>query len=136
MKHFKYFPELKVDFRAVPYASKHVLEYRINPNQDITYYQEISVFGLFKFKIKRKFDTSWKQPYLFHCSCTSKYYPEDNDMNYMPLFIYRKSHLDEYKRDFKAIGMWMKWMDKKEEEEKAKYKYERNAYLEEHTTWE
>ena len=27
MKHFKYFPELKVDFRAVPYASKHVLEY-------------------------------------------------------------------------------------------------------------
>lgn len=54
----------------------------------------------------------------------------------MPLFIYRKSHLDEYKRDFKTIGMWMKWMDKKEEEEKAKYKYERNAYLEEHTTWE
>lgn len=136
MKYFRYFPKLKVDFRAVPYASEHVLEYRINPDQDITYYQEISVFGLFKFKIKRKFDTSWKQPYLFHCSYASKYFPEDDNRHYMPLFIYSKSQLDEYKRDFKTIGMWMKWMDNKEEEEKAKYKYERDVYLDHHTTWE
>lgn len=48
---------LKIDLRAVPYSdTSHVLEYRINPNQDLTYYKEHSLlFGLIKFKTKHKY---------------------------------------------------------------------------------
>ena len=131
----KYFPSLKVEFRAVPYASSHVIEYRISPEQDVTYFQEVSFLWIFKFKVKRKFDTSWKQPQLFRCTLTSKYYPENDTVNYMPLFIYKKEDLDEYVRKYKTIGEWFEWMDKIEETEKAKYQNERAEYLEQSTTW-
>lgn len=46
--------DLKIDLRAVPHGSScHVLQYRINPNQDLTYYKEHNwFFGLIKFKTK------------------------------------------------------------------------------------
>lgn len=39
---------LKIEFRAVPYAHEEkVLEYRISPEQDLTYYVEVSyLWGL------------------------------------------------------------------------------------------
>ena len=50
--------DLKIDLRAVPVSSwdnNRVLEYRFNPNQDLTYYKEHSLlFGLIKFKTKHK----------------------------------------------------------------------------------
>ena len=55
--------DLKIEFRAVPYASgSRVLEYRISPEQDLTYYVEKSyLWGLIKFKSKCKYDTGWKR---------------------------------------------------------------------------
>lgn len=133
----KYFSELKIDFRAVPYScTSHVLEYRISPDQDITYYQEFSFFGLFKFKIKRKFDVSWVQPNLFHFSIGSEYYSDKNDWNYMPLFIDNKEHLEEYKRNYKTIGAWVKWMNEKEALERAKYERKHAEYLEQNRIWQ
>ena len=52
-----YRENLKIQFRAVAYGhSNHVLEYRIDPNQDLTY-EKTYGFWIFKFTIKRKFST-------------------------------------------------------------------------------
>ena len=68
--------DLKIEFRAVPYASNsRVLEYRISSEQDLTYYVEKSyLWGLIKFKCKRKYNTSWKRISIFKCGLTSHYY--------------------------------------------------------------
>lgn len=45
------YKELKIQFRAVSYA-KINLEYRVDPNQDLTYEKTIG-FWIFKFSVKR-----------------------------------------------------------------------------------
>ena len=58
----KYLPHLKIEFCAVPYSSEHVLQYRISPDQDLSYEEEKNILGLFKIKLKKKFKTDWHQP--------------------------------------------------------------------------
>ena len=80
MSDFKYTKKLKIEFRAVPYATdKHVLEYRISPNQDLSYENEISwLWGLIKFKVKHKFETNWHREYKF--------------LNYQSAYLYEQEH--------------------------------------------
>ena len=56
------YKDLKIQFRAVSFAkSKRVLEYRVDPNQDLTY-EKTNGFWIFKFSVKRKYST---KPYIF-----------------------------------------------------------------------
>ena len=65
---------LKIKFRAVPYASaSRVLEYCISSEQDLTYYVKKSyLWGLINFKCKRKYNTSWKRISIFKCGFTNR----------------------------------------------------------------
>ena len=53
MKYITDYKNLKIQFRAVSFAkSSHVLEYRVDPNQDLTYKKTVG-FWIFKFSLKR-----------------------------------------------------------------------------------
>ena len=47
------YKDLKIQFRAVSYAKfNHVLEYRVDPNQNLTYEKTIG-FWIFKFSVQQ-----------------------------------------------------------------------------------
>ena len=56
-----YIEDLKVEFKGESFGSTgtyHILMYRISPNQNLNYHEEHSFLG-FKYKVKKKIDTSW-----------------------------------------------------------------------------
>lgn len=123
---------LKIEFRAVPYIQEEkVLEYRISPEQDLTYYVEVSYLcGLIKFKRKKKYSTEWKQVHKFHCSLTSHYYDVDDCFNYMPIWCNNQETLNWYKRTFETFGDFEKYITDREKGEYEKYWVNRTKYLE------
>lgn len=116
----KYRNDLKIEFRAVPYASESkVLEYRISPNQDISYRTEVSFFGI-KFKRKKKFKTNWHRPYEFvHIQYNP---PDDEEHCWIPIFIDNKSELESYKVEYKTVGDFFAWLDDVNTTNKSKWK--------------
>jgi hypothetical protein len=87
-----YRDDLKIEFKAVPYGSSglyHRLMYRISPDQDLTYYKEYSFLGI-KFKLKKKFDTSWQNGWQYLTwgeSCGSEAEPTTNPMIAKNVFV-------------------------------------------------
>lgn len=81
---FYYNNNLKIEFRAVPYSTSHVLEFRISPDQDLNYEVEKSFFGI-KYKKKNKYSTSWRQPTRF-LNYPSAYLYNEEDC-YLPIFV-------------------------------------------------
>ena len=132
----KYLPHLKIEFRAVPYSSEHVLEYRISPNQDLTYEDEISIFGLFKIKVKRKFKTNWHQPVIITYWPGSERYSKKSGELYLPFFIREKKDLQRFKTSFNTIGEFFDFMYREEAKAEAKWQIERTEYLKNCGTWE
>lgn len=129
---------LKIDLRAVPYTSNsHVLEYRINPDQDLTYYKEHSLFfGLIKFKTKHKYSTKWIQPVRFFNSITSYRYDEnDRWNNNHPIFVHSKNDLKRLKDELQTYGQFIKWYWDEDMKQRTAYWKERNNYLNQHTIW-
>lgn len=134
---YKFRRDLKIEFRAVPYAldSIHILEYRISPNQDLTYEENVSwLWGLIKFKRNRKFSTKWIEAGQFQNYPSAYLYEEDH--NYLPIFIREKNDLEEFKYKYKTIGDFYDMIDKHDAKEKAKWQIERDKYLENLGTWE
>lgn len=123
---------LKIEFRAVPYADEsHVLEYRVSPEQDLTYYAEVSyLWGLIKFKRKKKYSTKWKQVQEFRCSLTSHYYDDDEWLNYMPIWCDSPGTLNWFKRTFQTLGAFEKYIVEREKPEREKHWKKRQKYLE------
>lgn len=129
--------DLKIEFRAVPYASDstHVLEYRISPDQDLTYYENVSwLWGLIKFKRKRKFSTEWVRAEQFLNYPSAYLYEEYH--NYLPIFIRKRNDLELYKYNCKTIGDFYDMIDKNDAKEKAEWSKERNAHLNNKGIWE
>ena len=124
--------DLKIEFRAVPYAlERRVLEYRISPEQDLTYYVEKSyLWGLIKFKCKRKYNTSWKRISIFKCGLTSHYYDINKRFHYMPIFCNNQETLNWFKRTFETYGAFERYVVEREKPEIEKYWRMRNKYLE------
>ena len=124
---------LKIEFRAVLYAKRaRVLEYRISPNQDLTYYVEVSyLWGLIKFKRKKKYSTKWKQVQEFHCNFTSHYYDVDYWLNYMPIWCENQETLNWFKRTFETYGAFERYITERERGEYEKYWERRTKYLDE-----
>lgn len=131
----KYFPHLKVEFRAVEYGASHVLEYRINPDQDLKYKDEISIFGLFKFNVKRKFKTNWIQAWCFSNYPSAYLYSKESGEPYLPIFIENKKELNWYKEKFKTIGEFIDYKHKLDEDEESKWIVDRTNYLNNKETW-
>lgn len=128
--------DLKIEFRAVPYGSlSHVLEYRISPDQDLTYEEYDSwLWGLIKFKRKRKFSTEWYTAHHF-LNYPSACLHEKED-NYHPIFIDTIKELNEYKQKYKTIGDFYEMIDKWNEKEISEWSIKRMNYLENHNIWE
>lgn len=124
---------LKIQFRAVPYAHESkALEYRISPNQDLTYYEDVRyLWGLIKFRRKREYDTNWTSIRIFVCNLTSHYYDVDDEWNYMPIWCNTQNTLNWYKRTFDTFGAFERYISDKEKREMEKYWVKRNKYLEE-----
>lgn len=123
----------KIDICAVVYSgSSHVLNYRFNPEQDLTYLKEYNFLG-FKFKLKRKLSTEWNQPEVFFCG--SPEHDEKYYMNWHPIFIHKKKELDEFKRTLKTYEDLKKYCDKRTKDAYNEYLPKRRQYLEDHTTW-
>ena len=129
---FLYNNDLKIEFRAVPYSTSHVLEYRISPDQDLSFETEESFLGI-KYKRKRKYQTNWHQPLIF-LNYPGAYHETADDC-YSPIFIRKKKDLEEFKIKFKTIGEFRDWQDKEIKRERNEWQIERTNYLEEHKDW-
>lgn len=129
---------LKIDLRAVLYSdSSHVLEYRINPNQDLRYYKEHKwLWGLIKFRTVHKYSTKWIQPVRFFNGVTSYLYNENDGFNNdHPIFIHSKNELENMKYKLQTYGQFLDWYWKEDRKQRDEYWKERNAYLKQHTIW-
>ena len=127
---YSYRNDLKIEFRAVPYTSDgtRVLEYRISPDQDLAYEENISwLWGLIKFKRKRKFSTKWVKAKQFIDYPSAYLYEEDH--NYLPIFIRERKDLETYKYNYKTIGNFYDMIAKYDAKEKAEWQIKRNDYL-------
>ena len=128
------YKDLKIQFRAVSYAkSNHVLEYRVDPDQDLTYEKTIE-FWIFKFKVKRKYSTNWHQPKHFWNHITAKYYAKDDEFNYGPYWIENQKELDWYKNKFKTIGEFINYMNEYSNKEYEAWKLDRANWIKEQET--
>ena len=123
---------LKIEFRAVPYASEHALEYRISPNQKLDFETD-EKFLWFKYKKKRKYKTDWHTVRHF-VNYPSAYLHDEEDC-YLPIFIRKRNELEFYKESFHTYGEFIKWLNKKEEPERSSWKVERMNYLHEKEDW-
>jgi len=132
---FAYNKDLKIEFRAVPYSTGHVLEYRISPNQDLTYETEVSIFGLFKIKLKRKYKTNWHEPHILINYPGSERYSKESGEPYLPMFVRSKDEFKKIQSLFKTIGEFFDYVNKEEAKEEAKWQKARNEYLKNCETW-
>ena len=127
---------LKIQLRSVPYASySHVLEYRIDPNQDITYEAvPNNFFGKLLKKIGWKFiktfDTSWHQPQVFMNWVSMALYEFDDSFNWGPIWCDSKNTLENFKRQFVTYGDLRRYIEEKTNESYKRWKIERDKYLE------
>ena len=131
---FTYKNNLLIEFRAVPYSTSHVLEYRISPNQDLNYEKEYSIFGI-KFKLNKKFSTNWHQPSYFVNHPSAYLYEQNDYRNYIPLFIENKHELAAYQLKYKTIGDFFSYVNEKETKELEKYIIKHNTYLNNKGIW-
>ena len=127
------YDDLKIQFRAVSYAkTNHVLEYRVDPNQDLRYFKEYKWFwGLIKWGTIAKYSTEWIQPKHYWNHCTAKYNTEDSWNNWGPYFIENQKELDWYKNNFKTIGEFLKYHNDYSNKEYEDWKIDRANYFKE-----
>ncbi len=133
---FAYNKDLKIEFRAIPYSTSHVLEYRISPDQDLTYETEINIFGLFKIKLKRKYKTNWHQPCTFVNWSGSERYSKESGEPYLPMFVRDKDEFKKIQSTFNTIGEFFDYVNKEDTKAEAEWQKARNEYLKTCGTWE
>ena len=128
-----YNKNLKIEFRAVPYAvNNHVLEFRISPDQDLTFETDESFLG-FKYKKKRQYKTDWHraQKFLNYPGACHR----DEEDCYLPIFIYNQRELEFYKNNFSTFDDFFKWIEKEDNKEKKEWEIERNNWLANNEAW-
>jgi hypothetical protein len=131
----KYKKDLKVEFKAETFGSSgiyHVLMYRISPDQDLTYTEERSFLG-FKYKVKKKFDTSWYKAYQYLNYPSSDQY-DNPQTNYVLMSDYKE--FEEWKTSCKTMGEFFARLDKINEKEIEEWKQDREKYLIKCKIWE
>lgn len=132
--------DLKIQLRAVPFASySKVLEYRIDPEQELTYEKEPSNFfeRILKklgFKLIRKYSTDWKQPRQFSNPLTMELYDFRDDFNWGPIWCDNQDSLNYYKRMFKTYKDLQDYLTQVNEKGYENWKKARTEYLNKHKT--
>lgn len=130
----KYREDLKIEFKAEIFGSSgiyHVLMYRISPDQDLTYIEERSFLG-FKYKVKKKFDTSWYKAcqYLNYPSSDQYDKPQTNWV-----LMDNQKEFEEWKTSCKTMGEFFDRLNKINEKEIEEWKRDREKYLNKCKTW-
>jgi len=131
----KYRDDLKIELRAVPYASySHALEYRISPDQDLRYLEDDDEKSWFGFIMKlvhknKKYDTSWHQPRIFSYPVTMELHEFDNEFNWGPILCNSAKSLKNFKEQFKTYGDIRKFIKEHTEKSYEKWKSAREDYL-------
>ena len=129
----KYRNDLKIEFKAEFHCKGgiyHMLMYRISPDQDLTYTEERSFLG-FKYKVKRKFDTSWHEARHYINSGAEEY----NKPRTIPVLMLYQEEFEEWKSSCKTMGEFFARLDKINEKEIEKWKRDREKYLNNTKTW-
>lgn len=112
-----YDTDLKIEFRAVPYLNgflgyTHKLECRISPEQDLTYKTHKSFLGLFTYKVKRQYDTSWQTPEVF---MENGQFFDIEDECWIPILFKKDdgghSEFEWYKESFQTVGEFWDYID-------------------------
>lgn len=122
--------DLRIQFRGIQYGNiSHVLQYRIDPEDDRNGYIETKkyLFGLFKRDIPKKYSCNWITVRIFGGSLD--FADEYNELNYKPIWIKNKDDVKFYKDRFNTIGQFEEYLDKKSDENYKRYKINRDAYL-------
>lgn len=131
---------LKIQLRAVKHGSySKALEYRIDPDQDITYEDVPSNFfgrllNKLGWKFVKTFDTFWHQPRIFSYPITMELYEFDDDFNWGPIWCDEQETLDNFKKMFKTYGDLCLYCEKHNATWHEKWEKEREKYLEESKT--
>jgi hypothetical protein len=129
----KYRKDLKVEFKGRVYGTSgtyHVLMYRISPDQDLTYTEERSFLG-FKYKVKKKFDTSWHEAYQYLNYPSAHLYDEPQTN---PVLMREHSEFEEWKQ-CKTMGEFFARLNKINENEINEWKQDREKYINKCKTW-
>ena len=128
--------KLKIDLRAVWYISyRRVLEYRINPDQDLRYYKEHKwLWGLIKFRTVHKYDTNWHRLKWFVNSLTSKCHTYDDSFNWSPIWCNKQETLEWYKLQLPTYGDLCKFIQEHNEKNKKVWDINRLIYLKDKKT--
>ena len=130
----KYRNDLKIEFKAESYGSSgtyHVLMYRISPEQDLNYTEDRSFLGI-KYKVKKKFDTSWHEAhqYLNYPSACLYDEPQTN-----PVLMRDYEEFKGWKTSCKTMGEFFDKLDKINEREIAEWEQDREKQLNNRKTW-
>ena len=106
--------DLKIQFRSVkwvPYSGSRVIEYRVDPEQNISYTKPVKwLFGLFTTTKTFTYNTFWVQPQVksffksFHRLDDMPVWTSETEERYHPL--------KWFKDNFKTIGEFEDWLDK------------------------
>ena len=111
--------DLKIQFRSVKNdnnSALRVIEYRVNPNQDITYKKYMKLlFGLFNITLTRKYSTEWIRP------CIYTFWQLTKEFGTCPVYTSEKFHsvmynLQWFKNKFKTIKEFEDWISLKDQE--------------------
>lgn len=129
----KYRNDLKIEFKGEIYGSSgtyHVLMYRISPNQDLNYIEERSFLG-FKYKVKKKFDTSWHEAYKY-LNYPGSYIYDEPQTN--PILLKKQEEFEEWKK-CKTMGEFFTCLDKINKREINEWKQDREKYINNRKPW-
>lgn len=122
--------DLKVELRSALFMSSddsRVLEYRISPEQDITYYKEIKLFGLTLFKLRSKYSCDWIRPRVFW---TSNIEAQLHCNPYMhPIWLNKMQDFENFKKTIHTYGDIMNLIKKMDDEAIKEHNEMREEYL-------
>ena len=127
---------LKIQLRAVKYGSySKALEYRIDPNQDLTYVDVPNNFfgrllNKLGLKFVKTFDTFWHQPTIFHGPLTMELHEFNDEFNWGPIWCETQQALDTFKKRLITYGDLRQYVDSHNKEWYEKWERARKQYLE------
>ena len=122
--------DLKVELRSALYTSScdsRVLEYRINPDQDVTYYKEVKLFGVTLFKLKRKYSCDWIRPRVFWTSDSTAQMHCNPDIH--PIWLNSMHDFEYIKMTIHTYGDMMALIKKMDDEAVKEHNEMREEYL-------
>ena len=121
---------LKVELRSALFASSYdsrVLEYRISPEQDLTYHREVKLFGMTLFKLRRKYSCEWIRPRVFWTNNVLAHMYCAPDMH--PIWLNSMRDFESFKMIIHTYGDMMALIKKMDDEAIKKHNEMREEYF-------